>query len=686
MPFNCPDQDNYDRRSLAELRQMMTDGLGFIDQVGGPTRTLGELRQDIMDRLGFVPILNPPNTTTASRTLLQMRTEVLSILGLAQPLVVATATVSSLIDRMKGMLNMGAMGALAPGVEEEFLAFLNTATQMLFRRLELDMGDTPAPALYVNTAQETELVDCELILVFAVALAKAKNGMADAKAYQETAERALADMVQRRPPNIVDMVNKALAHAQRALIRRFEEGLNTETFDFALSGDTDLSMVDAQPVMQLALANLKAKIGQGDAKQYLEQYERYVADQMKRSPPNIATIITKALQSAHQTVIRRLGMGTSGSPGPFTADGHETSIDYQPVFLLALANVMAKFRMDDARGSYNEFEQYIKDRLQRSPPNAASVVNRFLRDTQEKLYRRYDIFRMERYYTWSMPANERYYGIASNDEVVAETPTGLRLAVQSGGTLAAGTYYYAVSAVAEDEASAQGETLACSPVAITTTATGSVLMTWNEVVPAAGYTIVGYRIYRGTSPTSLGLLETVIPGSDSTSYNVDDGSDTPTTAPPTSSSYGRMRRLDPRQVSWCGVSQGDDQWRQLRRGIPPWLYASPQSGVPTHYDVRQCIEVWPAPVDGWMLRIKGEFGLDRFEDDADLTTIDWQAVYLFALADAKAHYRQDDARVAGAAAQTYLGDLVAGSHGDARYFPGSLEPRNAVRPVMVPDP
>lgn len=68
---------------------------------------------------------------------------------------------------------------------------------------------------------------------------------------------------------------------------------------------------------------------------------------------------------------------------------------------------------------------------------------------------------------------------------VAATPSG------SGGTIAAGTYYYKVTAL-----DAYGQTLPSSEVsAVTTGATSSVALTWDAVTDA-----VSYRIYKGITP------------------------------------------------------------------------------------------------------------------------------------------------------------------------------------------
>jgi len=199
------------------------------------------------------------------------------------------------------------------------------------------------------------------------------------------------------------------------------------------------------------------------------------------------------------------------------------------------------------------------------PPGMAPLLDDFIRNAQEMLYRRYSVFRMERFYTWNMEPGVRFYDFDANAD-------------------------------------------ACP------------------------------------------------------------------------------KRMDPRMVTWVGISQGDLSWRPLVCGIDPVMYGSPGPGIPSHYEIRQCIEVWPPPVDStWKLRIKGNFGLLPLEADSDETTIDPEAIFLQALANAKAHYSQPDAGNYAAQATAYVRSLVAGSHHTRRYIPGSAMPPPAVRPVMKED-
>lgn len=134
------------------------------------------------------------------------------------------------------------------------------------------------------------------------------------------------------------------------------------------------------------------------------------------------------------------------------------------------------------------------------------------------------------------------------------------------------------------------------------------------------------------------------------------------------------KKLDPRQLTWVGISDGDNAWRALVCGIPPESYYSQVSGIPSRYEIRQCIEVWPPPGgDEWRLRIKGYFYSERLEQDDDVASIDYQAVQLFALANAKAHYGQQDAANVMRQAMRYVANVTAGAHHTRRYIPGTTE-------------
>jgi hypothetical protein len=145
------------------------------------------------------------------------------------------------------------------------------------------------------------------------------------------------------------------------------------------------------------------------------------------------------------------------------------------------------------------------------------------------------------------------------------------------------------------------------------------------------------------------------------------------------------KKLDPRKVKWVGISRGDNVWQPLVEGIDPVYYSAKILAIPNFFEIRQCIELWPAPSDNsWTMRIKGDFGLLPFEADADVTTIDSEAIFLHALARAKAHYGQSDAANCQTDCTIYIGKLTSGQHPTHRTWPGYTPIPNAIPPKMVP--
>lgn len=143
--------------------------------------------------------------------------------------------------------------------------------------------------------------------------------------------------------------------------------------------------------------------------------------------------------------------------------------------------------------------------------------------------------------------------------------------------------------------------------------------------------------------------------------------------------------LDPYEVTWAGIEDTRGIWYELIAGIPPQFYTAVAfEGYPTRYEIRQCIEVFPAPAAAYTLRMKGRFGLSTFSADDDTATIDSELVFLWALGNAKAHYSQPDANNVIAQATTYLRDLTTGAHTTKRYVPGTNPAQPWTQPKFLP--
>jgi hypothetical protein len=147
--------------------------------------------------------------------------------------------------------------------------------------------------------------------------------------------------------------------------------------------------------------------------------------------------------------------------------------------------------------------------------------------------------------------------------------------------------------------------------------------------------------------------------------------------------------FDPyKNIEGAWVVDLNGMWIPMAEGIPPYFYTVVQNTtLPSRFEIRQCIEVFPAPnVDGYQLYIKGHFGKAAFTADGDKPTMDGTLVYLWALANALDYYGKPSAAGVAEQAREHLGSLVAGTHGAKRYVPGTKPLPPALMPIWVPGP
>lgn len=301
------------------------------------------------------------------------------------------------------------------------------------------------------------------------------------------------------------------------------------------------------------------------------------------------------------------------------------------------------------------------------PPGVADYINEQLYLAHKLLWRRFPAIRTERWFSWALTADERFYGLVDNGEG-RTIPTPVNAAfgtATTGGALAPGTYSYRVSAI-----NANGETLASTAttqVVPAGTSTNTVTVNWSApTVPAGVSAITGYQVYGRSAGTEL-LIATV---GLVTTY-VDTGSVTPAGALPASNTTSECTKLlDPYSIREVWYER-DTQRTRLCHGVPSSELARTQTGWPTHYEIRQCIEIWPAPdaTEG-TLRVKARFQPTAFEDDAAVPGVPDDMVLLLALAACKRHYNKPDANDYIAQMEVLLSDLTAGTHQTAKYIPG----------------
>lgn len=103
------------------------------------------------------------------------------------------------------------------------------------------------------------------------------------------------------------------------------------------------------------------------------------------------------------------------------------------------------------------------------------------------------------------------------------------------------------------------------------------------------------------------------------------------------------------RLEWISVRSSNVWTPPLEVGIAAEMYtAQTIAQCPTHWDFNRAsgtpqIEFWPEPDVAYSVRLFGTAPLGAFDVDGDRSTLDSDLVLLYALAQAKAHYRQEDA-------------------------------------------
>lgn len=109
------------------------------------------------------------------------------------------------------------------------------------------------------------------------------------------------------------------------------------------------------------------------------------------------------------------------------------------------------------------------------------------------------------------------------------------------------------------------------------------------------------------------------------------------------------------------------QYHQLEEGIETLSRQIPSSTVPLRYERRDQIELWPIPQAQYSFRIEYEKTLNAFVANSDRCTLPDEIVYLHALANAKEHYRQPDAKTYMSQLDALIARLKARHRGNMTY-------------------
>lgn len=246
------------------------------------------------------------------------------------------------------------------------------------------------------------------------------------------------------------------------------------------------------------------------------------------------------------------------------------------------------------------------------PPGLTQELNSFLSDAQEQLYARYDMLRTERWWNWQLTAGSRFYDVPID----------------------------------------------C------TKALNFRKIRWAGITDNGGRAV---QLWTASVALSLGVFVTAtIPNG--YQYEVTTAGTTGATEPTWPTTAGAT--VVNGTVTFTTRVAAAATWLPLRHGINPLDYTmGAATGIPTNFEIREALEIWPTPNQTYVVSILGHLGIQRFAEDTDYPTIDTHLLFLFALANAKAHRGQADAGNYAQMAQRMVTEYIAGSHGTKRYIP-----------------
>lgn len=102
------------------------------------------------------------------------------------------------------------------------------------------------------------------------------------------------------PPAEIDFIDAVVNDSQQIIWRRLEMDQSGLAMPARMVDESDANTLDYPLVFAHALGMAKAHKNKGDAKLYLDQAEKQMADYMRRSPPSIVRLATDFLQESQR--------------------------------------------------------------------------------------------------------------------------------------------------------------------------------------------------------------------------------------------------------------------------------------------------------------------------------------------------------------------------------------------------
>lgn len=129
--------------------------------------------------------------------------------------------------------------------------------------------------------------------------------------------------------------------------------------------------------------------------------------------------------------------------------------------------------------------------------------------------------------------------------------------------------------------------------------------------------------------------------------------------------------IDPRAVNAVWLIESGDQRSRLVQGVSESDRSLTSRSAPTRYDtLNGQIELWPVPDQSYALIVEYTAPQPRFSNAADRPGVPDRLILLYAISQAKAHYRHPDAQAAGSIFADMLRQEMVDQHENRRYIVG----------------
>ena len=380
------------------------------------------------------------------------------------------------------------------------------------------------------------------------------------------------------------------------------------------------------------------------------------ANQASSPPPGMAAFLTAIINEAQQGLYRRYAQNgySDAAPALLVNSTDTLTLDNLAVQLLACATGKVHYGQPDGAVIGNQFETYLKELMVRSPPNLTAVLKENINAAIQAIWRRY-AYEVNGIITTAAPAQ-----LANGTDVCSIDAQAVEMMATA---LTKGLYGQKDAPfVAQQVETYLSETLKRQPPNLTAIV--------NDFLTGAQTYL--YRRYTALH-TKRFFRWKVNPGQ--RFYSLLDNDE---------NVLGNYHMDPNKTIEWVGIQDSRNVWYPMIQGIPPQLYTMiTKPWRPARYEIRQALEIYPAPDQTYWLWIRAHFGLMSFVNDTDTSTLDSELIFLHALANAKKHFGQADADSIEEEANAYRKELIAGTHATAHYIPGTIAVPPAVRPTLI---